>query len=110
MTTFDIDRHAVELERDGYTILENVLPASEIEAAKQAIEETLAAEETIGRKYGLQSENLSMSFNAQAKHPHFRSMPLRYPAAAEVARRVPRRRYVRPQRGHPHAVALWHEG
>jgi hypothetical protein len=88
MKTFDIDRHADELERDGYTILENVLPASEIEATKQAIEETLASEETVGSKYGLQSENLRMAFNAQAKHPHFRGMPLRYPAPAEVARRV----------------------
>ncbi len=88
MTTFDIDRHAGELERDGYTILENILPAREIEATKQAIKETLASEETVGRKYGLQSENLRMAFNAQAKHPHFRSMPVRYPAMAEVARRV----------------------
>ena len=110
MKTFDIDRHADELERDGYTILENVLPASEIEATKQAIKQTLASEETVGRRYGLQSENLRMAFNAQAKHPHFRGMPLRYPAPAEVAPPHARRRYVLPQRGHPHAAALGREG
>ena len=88
MSTFEIDRHADELERNGYTILKNVLPVSEIQATKLAIKETLSYEETVGRKYGLQSDNLLMAFNAQAKHPHFRSMPLRYPAPAEVARRV----------------------
>ena len=88
MKDFDIGRHAAELERDGYTIMESVLPASEIEAARQAIEETLEAEGTIARKYGLQSENLRMAFNAQGKHPHFRGMPLRNPAPVAVARRV----------------------
>ena len=88
MTMYDIERHAGELERDGYTIIESVLPSSEIAATRKAIEETLASEETVGRKYGLQSENLRMAFNAQAKHPHFRSMPVRFPAMAEVARQV----------------------
>jgi len=88
MKALDIDRHAAELEQDGYTILENVMPESEIEAARQAIEETLDAEETIARKYGLQSDDLRILFNAQAKHQHFWGMPLRNPAPAEVARRV----------------------
>ncbi|WP_089718116.1 hypothetical protein [Candidatus Entotheonella palauensis] len=85
MKNFDLERHVAEVEQDGYTILEDVLPASEIEATKQAIEETLTAEETIGRKYGLQSENLCMAFNVQGKHPHFYGMPLRNPQPAEVA-------------------------
>ena len=86
--TWDIERHAAELERDGYTILERVLPQDEIDASVAAIEETLASEETIGRKYGLQSANLRMVFNAQAKHRHFHGLPLRYPAPLEVARQV----------------------
>lgn len=84
----DIDRHAAELKLDGYTILEAILPPAEIEATRNAIEETLAAEETIGRKYGLQSANLRMAFNAQAKNSHFHNLPLRYPEPVEVAKRV----------------------
>ena len=45
MKTFDIERHATELEQDGYTVMHNVMPLSEVEATKQAIEETLDAEE-----------------------------------------------------------------
>ena len=86
--TWDIERHAAEIERDGYTIMERVLPQAEMDATRAAIEETLAAEETIGRKYGLQSANLRMVFNAQAKHRHFHGLPLRYPAPVEVAQRV----------------------
>ena len=71
MKTFDIERHATELEQNGYTGIHNVMPPSELEATKQAIEETLDAEEAIGRKYGLQNENLRHAFNAQGKHPPF---------------------------------------
>ncbi len=86
--TFDIDRHAIELERDGFTIMERVLPPAEIDSARAAMDETLAGEEEIGRRYGLQSANLRMAFNAQAKNRHFHSLPLRYPAPAEVTKRV----------------------
>ena len=88
LMTLDIDRHVSELDRDGYTILKSVIPPAEIEAARQAIDETLAAEESIGREYGLQSENLRMAFNAQAKHPYFSGLPLRSPAPMQVARGI----------------------
>lgn len=88
METFDIDRHAADLERDGYTILYDVMSPLERDATREVIEETLAAEETISRKYGLQNEDLRMAFNAQAKHPHFYGILLRNPAPIEVARRV----------------------
>ena len=32
MKTFDIERHATELEQDGYTVMHNVMPPSELEA------------------------------------------------------------------------------
>jgi len=85
---FDIDRHATELECDGFTIMDRVLPPAAVDAARIAIEETLAAEEELGRKYGLQSEHLRMAFNAQAKHRHFHGLPIQHPAPVEVARRV----------------------
>ena len=43
MARFDVDRHARELERDGYTLLLEVMSPSEIEATKRAIDETLEA-------------------------------------------------------------------
>ena len=88
MKTCDIDRHAVELKRDGYTIAHDVMSEAELETSKQAIEETLSAEEEIGYKYGLQNEDLRMAFNGQAKHPHFYGILVRHPQPAEVVRRV----------------------
>ncbi len=88
MTGFDADQHAGELERDGYTIIPDVMSASELDATKWAIEETLDAEETIGRKFGLQNDNIRMVFNAQGKHPHFYGMLLRNPEPSAVSRRV----------------------
>ena len=66
MKTFDIERHATELEQNGYTLMHNVMPPSELEATKQAIEETLDAEEAIGRKYGLQNEIFGMRSTLRA--------------------------------------------
>ena len=88
MARFDVDRHARELERDGYTLLLEVMSPSEIEATKRAIDETLEAEAAIGKRYGLQNENLRMAFNAQGKHPHFYGMLTRNPGPMEVAGRM----------------------
>ena len=88
MTSFDADHHANELERDGYTIIPDVMSPSELDASKRAIGETLDGEEAIGRRFGLQNDDLRMAFNAQGKHPHFYGMLLRNPQPVEVARRV----------------------
>ena len=66
MKSFDIERHATELEQDGYTVMHNVMSPSEIEVTKQAIEETLDAEEAIGRKYGLQKKIFGMRSTLRA--------------------------------------------
>ena len=88
MKPLNIERHVAELEQDGYTILQDVMSPTEREATRQAIEDTLDAEETIGRKYGLQNENLRMAFNVQSKHPHFYGTLLRNPEPLGVLRRV----------------------
>ena len=88
MKASELDEHAARLERDGYTIIPEVMSAAEIEASKRAIDETYAAEAPIARKYGLQNENLLMCFNVQGKHPYFRGMLLHNPEPAEVARRI----------------------
>lgn len=88
MTKIDVDRHIAEMEEDGYTILRDVLPESELEAARKAIQETLAAEEPVAKKFGLQTEDLSISFNAQGKHPFFYGFMIRNPEPMELARRL----------------------
>ena len=88
MTAADRERHTRQLEQEGYTILPEVLSRSEIERTRSAIDETLAAEAEIARRYGLQNENLQMAYNAQGKHPHFYGLLVRNPEPVEVARGV----------------------
>ena len=66
MPTFDIERHATELEQDGYTVMRNVIPPSELEATKQAIEETLDAEEAIGRNMACRTSIFDMRSTSKA--------------------------------------------
>ena len=88
MTATDRERHTRQLEQEGYTILPEVLSRAEIERTTSAIDETLAAEAEISRKYGLQNENLQMAYNAQGKHPHFYGLLVRNTEPVEVARGV----------------------
>ena len=84
----ELEQHATNLERDGYTIIPELMSVSEIEEAKRAIDETLDAEAEIARKYGLQNENLLMCFNVQGKHPYFATVLTQHPEVLSVARRV----------------------
>ena len=88
MNVKDVERHVAELEQDGYTIIPDVLSSAELEATREAMEEVLAAEEAVSRKFGLQTEDLKHSFNVQGKHRHFYGFLLRNPAPLEVARAV----------------------
>ena len=88
MTTLDLERHVTELEKDGYTIVPDVMSPSAIEAAKRAMEEALAAEEDIGRRLGTQTDDLRVVFEAQGKHPHFYGFLLRNPKPIQIARRL----------------------
>ncbi len=88
MAGFDVDGHVAQLEREGYTIIRDVLPQEEIEKSKGAIDEVLEAEREIATQYGLQSEDLKMCFNAQGKHPYFYGLALRYPEPVQVIRRL----------------------
>jgi ectoine hydroxylase-related dioxygenase (phytanoyl-CoA dioxygenase family) len=88
MAGFDIDQHVNELEREGYTIIRDVLPPEEIEKTKQAINLVLDAERETATKYGLQNEDLQMCYNAQGKHPYFYGLALRHQTPVQVIRRV----------------------
>ena len=54
----ELNHHAFELEKEGYTIIPNIMSDLDLENAKNAIDETLEQEKTIAQKYGLQNENL----------------------------------------------------
>ena len=88
MSTRNLDKHVADLERDGYTIIPDVLSPAEIRATRQAMDETLAREEEIGRRLGTQSNNLRMVFEAHGKHPHFYGLVLRNPEPLHVSRRI----------------------
>ena len=88
MRVSERERHLERLQRDGYTVIPDVMSAEEIEATRQAIDECLEAELEIASRYGLQNENLAMCYNVQGKHPHFRGMLLRNPEPVEVARLI----------------------
>ena len=88
MSDSDLDQHVAELETDGYTVVPGVMSESERVAMRQAMHETLEAENEIGRKFRLQTEDLLHSFNAQSKHRHFYGFLLRCPKPIQVARKV----------------------
>ena len=88
MADLNVERHIAELEEDAYTIVPEVMSPSEIEATKRAIEESMAAEEELGRKLGTQTEDLRVVYEAQGKHPHFYGLVLRNPEPLHIARRI----------------------
>jgi len=88
MTHRNIDIHVEEIQREGYTIIPDVMSPAEIDATRRAIDETLAFEENLGRKLGTQSNDLRMVFEAHGKHPHFHGLALRNPEPLLVSRRI----------------------
>ena len=88
MKSRNLDEHVADLERDGYTIIPEVMSTAEIDATRRAIDETLALEEELGRALGTQSDDLRMGFEAHGKHPHFFGLALRCPEPLQVSRRI----------------------
>ncbi len=88
MAVLDLDRHVAELEKDGYTVVPDVISDSERAAMRQAMHETLDAEKEIARRFRSQTEDLLHCFNVQSKHPFFYGFPLRSPKPIQVARKV----------------------
>jgi hypothetical protein len=88
MTSRNLDPHVADLERDGYTIIPDVMSGDEVDATRRAIDETLAGEEEIGSRLGTQSEDLRMVFEAHGKHSHFYGLMLRNPEPLQMARRI----------------------
>ena len=72
MSDLDLDRHVAELEKDGYTVVPDVISDSERAAMRQAMHETLAAEKEIARRFRSQTEDLlARIFNLMYDLPTF---------------------------------------
>jgi ectoine hydroxylase-related dioxygenase (phytanoyl-CoA dioxygenase family) len=88
MAAIDIDRHVRELVDDGFTVVEGAMPPEEVQATRRAMDEVLAKEEPIARRFGIQTDDVRSVFNVHAKHPHFYGLALRNPAPLEIARKI----------------------
>ena len=82
MNVKDVERHVAELERDGYTIIPDVLSSAELEATREAMEEVLVAEEAVSRKFGLQTEDPETLLQRSGQAPPFLRVPSAQPCAS----------------------------
>ncbi len=88
MPNGDIDYHAARLTGDGWTVIPNAIGPAELGALRRAIDETLSAEEAIGRRLGTQTDDLRVVFDAHTKHPFFHGLLARNPLPLAVARHL----------------------
>ena len=76
-----------QLEESGFAIIPDALAAGEVAAARNAVEEILAREESVARGTGTQTENLRNAHVIVGKHPHFYEFFLN-PPVVEVVRSI----------------------
>ncbi len=88
MDDVDLDLHAANLTNDGFTVIPDAIAPPELRGMRRAIDETLAAEEAIGRRLGTQTADLRVVFDAHTKHQFFHGMILRNPLPLAVARHL----------------------
>jgi ectoine hydroxylase-related dioxygenase (phytanoyl-CoA dioxygenase family) len=83
----DVERHAREIEEQGYTIVEDVLTLDEVERARTALARILEAERDVGTRRGWQNDSWRVSYMLPQKDELFRRMPLN-PRVLPLMRRV----------------------
>jgi ectoine hydroxylase-related dioxygenase (phytanoyl-CoA dioxygenase family) len=71
-----IDRHADELRTQGYTIIPNVLDASEIERARGELSRIWEAEREVGAARGWHNKSWVVSYMLPLKSEYFRALPM----------------------------------
>jgi len=70
-----LDRHAQELQTQGYTIVHNVLTLDEVETARAALGEIFEREKEIGRQRNWHTDMHRAAYMLPQKHPMFRELP-----------------------------------
>jgi ectoine hydroxylase-related dioxygenase (phytanoyl-CoA dioxygenase family) len=83
----ELDRHAHELQTQGYTIVHDVLTAHEIEAARTALDEIFEREKELGRQRNWHTDMHRAAYMLPQKHPLFRQIPLN-PRVLPLMRKV----------------------
>ncbi len=71
-----LDRHATELQTQGYTIVHDVLTMGEIETIRIALGEIFEREKEIGRRRNWHTEMHRATYMLPEKHALFRDIPL----------------------------------
>lgn len=74
--TQTLEQHAEELRTRGYTIVEGVLDAAQLGAARAALDALFEREREIGPQRGWLNDTFQVSYMLPQKHPLFRSLPL----------------------------------
>lgn len=71
-----LEDHAAELRRIGYTVVEGVLDAAQLEAARAALEEIFEREKEIGLQRNWHNNMHQVAYMLPQKHALFRASPL----------------------------------
>src|SRR5690349_11257835 len=72
----DIERHAKEIETQGYTIVENVLTLDQVEQARTTLARILEEEKDVGTRRGWQNDSWRVSYMLPQKDEMFRQLPM----------------------------------
>jgi ectoine hydroxylase-related dioxygenase (phytanoyl-CoA dioxygenase family) len=83
----DLDRHAHELQTQGYTIVHNVLTLDEVETVRAALGEIFEREKDVGRRRNWHTDMHRAAYMLPQKHPLFRQVPLN-PRVLPLMRKV----------------------
>lgn len=71
-----MQEHAHHLRTRGYSIVENVLDADQIESARTILAEILEREKEVGAQRGWQNKSWRVTYMLPQKHEMFRRLPL----------------------------------
>lgn len=74
--TQTLEQHANELQIRGYTIVENVLNAAQIEEARAALDSIFQREKEIGTQHRWHNDSYQVAYMLPQKHPLFLSFGL----------------------------------
>ena len=72
----DFEKHAREIQSQGYTILRDALDAEAIAAARDALDELFEREKELGRERRWHNEVYKVAYMLPQKDPLFRTFPL----------------------------------
>jgi ectoine hydroxylase-related dioxygenase (phytanoyl-CoA dioxygenase family) len=82
-----IEHYALEMESQGYFIIEDILSSDEVELAISILNEIFERESKIGPERGWHTDMYKVSYLLPQKHPFFRRLPL-HPKVLPLMRHI----------------------